>query len=75
MNIFEQIIASNSMIHIDLLLEQALATATEDTPTVRKIYESNDLDERWLLAHEQLGNHDKAQVLRQWLELKHDRRV
>ena len=71
MNIFEKILDTNSMTRIDYLCEeQNLELNNPAAIALKKIYESNDLDERLLIAHEWLGNFHEAQQLREWLAKK-----
>jgi hypothetical protein len=68
MNIFEKILDTNSMTRIDYLCEeQNLELNNPAAIALKKIYESNDLDQRHLIAHEWLGNFDEAKKLREWL--------
>lgn len=69
MNIFEQILDLRSLTAIGYKAEDALSEA--DTPEKRKalqaIMSTNNLDEAWALAHEQLGQHSQAAELRAWI--------
>ena len=71
MSIFENIIDTKSFLVIEMIATSALASANEkEKETLEKIIRSNDLDECWMLAHEYLGNKEKAQELKNWIEIK-----
>ncbi len=68
--IFRDILLSKSFIAIDYLCEDALKSpepSDADRQALRNIYQSNSLDERYALAHEHLGEHEKAAELRRWI--------
>ena len=45
------------------------------TKILKEMYESNCLDTIHAIAHEQLGNTDRAQALRQWIATKRSRNL
>ena len=68
--IFRDILGTRSSIAIDYMCEGAFEspqTSEADREALRNIYQSNNLDERYALAHEHLGEHDKAAELRRWI--------
>lgn len=69
MGIFSDILACRSLTNIHFMAEDARATTTD--PAQRKalqdIYETSRLDEVYAIAHEQLGHHEEAQKLRNWM--------
>ncbi len=77
MNIFERIIQSRSMIAIDYMIEDALRNETEDSDIIslRNIYDANSIDLRHAFAHEMLGNHSQAYMLRTWKTLSKEDRL
>lgn len=69
-NIFQQILDCRSLTNLDYLCEEALAApglAQPDRDALQRILGTNSLDERYALAHEHLGNREKAATLRQWM--------
>ena len=70
-NIFQKILNTRSLTVMDYKCEDALDTdaslTAEDKSALRTILNTNNLDERWALAHEHLGEHAEAKVLREWL--------
>lgn len=68
--IFERILACRSLTIMDYMCEDALAGASisvSERNTLERIYATNILDERYALAHEHLGQVEKAAELRQWV--------
>ena len=75
--IFHRILDYRSLTALDYLCEDALATpdmSQGERDTLQRILNTNSLDERYALAHEHLGEHDKAAELRQWIAGAADRR-
>jgi hypothetical protein len=77
MNIFQQILDCRSLTLIGYLAEDAIPLATSDSErkALQAIIETNKLDEAWALSHEQLGQHDKAAELRQFLASRATRQM
>ena len=69
MNIFEQILDCRSLTAIGYKAEDALTdTQTPDArAALKRISETNRLDEAWAIAHEQLGQREEAAKLWAWL--------
>lgn len=70
-NIFREILDTRSFHAIDFMCEDALNSqelSSADRDALKRLYETNSLDERYALAHEQLGEFDKAAELRRWTE-------
>ena len=69
MNIFQKILGSSSLTVIGYLAEDAIPHASNDAhlKALQAIYETNELDEAYALAHEQLGNQEEADHLRLWM--------
>lgn len=74
MNIFEKIYNCNSMIRIDHLCEeQNLELNNPAAIALKKIYESNDLDERHAICAEWMGYSGVAHILYARAENKKNR--
>ncbi|KWU17751.1 hypothetical protein [Burkholderia cenocepacia] len=68
MNIFEQILDIRSLTAIGYKAEDALEQApAELQEPLKAIIATNNLDEAWAIAHEQLGQHAEASKLRAWI--------
>lgn len=68
MKIFTDILAMRSFTAIGYMLDDALPTATGETrEALLRMQDTNKLDEIYAIAHEQLGHHEEAAKLRQWL--------
>lgn len=74
MEIFEQILKCRSMTVIAWRVEGAIAATSIGDPALHKallsVLNTNDLDEVWAIAHEQLGHVEEAQKLRTWIANK-----
>lgn len=71
------LIDTRSFTVMDWKLVEALFApdwSEEERIVIRRIYESNDLDERWMLCHEALGNTAETAELRTWLANKQERK-
>ncbi len=69
--IFQSILDTRSFTVINYKCEDAIEhpdTPESDRAALQRILESNSLDERWALAHEHLGQHDKAAEIREWMK-------
>lgn len=75
---FQKLYGESSFTAMDAILEeQCIPYAPEGSKELelfKKMYESNDLDERQLMCAEYLGYNDHAQQLREWLKKKSARR-
>ncbi len=71
-DLYERIIQCRSMTVIDYMIENAQneGVMLAPHPMLTAIYKSNSLDERWMLAHEALGNVEEAEKIRTWLAKK-----
>jgi len=68
MNIFQQIIDTRSLTVIHWKAEEALPTVEGDAhEALIEILATSVLDEIYIIAHMQLGQHEEAEVLRKWL--------
>jgi hypothetical protein len=69
MEIFRNIIDCRSMTAIGYMAEDALAANTDVAmrEALQGILNTNKLDEAYAIAHEQLGETEKAAELRAWL--------
>jgi hypothetical protein len=76
MSIFQAILAERSFTLITYNIENALpgATAAEKAALTRML-ETNKLDEIYAIAHEQLGQHEEAAQLRQWMAERANKRT
>lgn len=77
MNIFQEILDTRSMTAIGYMAEDALVACSDEAQqqTLRRIINASQLDEIYAICHEQLGQHDKAKELRDWLASRRDRRM
>lgn len=80
MSIFQQILDCRSLTIIGYLAEDHLALPADDDKSaerqaLRKILSTTQLDEIYIIAHEQLGNSEEAQQLRAWLASRKPRAV
>lgn len=68
MSIFQEILDCRSMTVIEYSILDALSSASaEDRLVLERMLNTNKLDEVYALAHEHLGQHEKAAQLREWL--------
>lgn len=68
MNIFREILDTSSWTIIQYRIDDTIETATpEDKVVLLKMQDTNKLDEVYALAHEHLGEHEKAKELRDWV--------
>lgn len=68
MEFFKKILESRSMTAIGYALEDALPTASGDAKeAIERMLNTNKLDEIYAIAHEQLGEHAEAAVLREFM--------
>lgn len=68
MNIFREILDTRSMTVIMHCIDEVMPTASpEEQAVLVKMQNTNKLDEVYALAHEHLGEHDKAKELRDWM--------
>lgn len=68
MKIFNDILELRSFTAIGYMVDDALPTATGETrEALLRMQDTNKLDEIYAIAHEQLGQHEEAVKLRQWL--------
>lgn len=69
MKIFEEILDIRSFTVIGWRIDETLPTMAEGPAkeALLKMQDTNQLDEIYALAHEQLGQHEEAAKLRQWL--------
>lgn len=66
--IFEEILDLRSMTAIGYRIEDAIPGADDATrAALERMLNTNKLDEIYAIAHEQLGHHEQAATLRQWL--------
>ena len=75
--IFHRILDCRSLTLLDYMCEDALAASDmpqDERDVLQRILNTNSLDERYALAHEHLGEHDKAAELRQWIAGAAERR-
>jgi hypothetical protein len=70
MNIFQQILETRSMTVIQYAVEEALnkVQGDEQREALSAMLGLNMLDEVYIIAHRQLGQHAEAEVLRRWLD-------
>lgn len=68
MSVFQEILDCRSMTVIEYSIMDALPGASDaDRPVLERMLNTNKLDEVYALAHEHLGQHEKAAQLREWL--------
>lgn len=68
MDIFRKIIDLRSMTGIMYLIDDEMEKASpEEKEVFVKMQNTNKLDEVYALAHEHLGEHDRAKELRDWI--------
>lgn len=68
-DIFRKILDMRSYHGILYLIDDAIdATTPEEKLVFEKMRDTNKLDEVYALAHEHLGEHEKAAELREWLK-------
>jgi hypothetical protein len=66
---FREILDTRSMTVIMYQLDEKMAAATPEEKVVfEQMQNTNKLDEVYALAHEQLGEHEEAKRLRDWME-------
>jgi hypothetical protein len=72
MDIFEQILKCRSMTAIVYKIEAAFCDEVpiDELMALHAMLNTNDLDEVWAIAHEQLGHVEEAQTLRTWIANK-----
>jgi hypothetical protein len=67
--LFEEILKIRSMTAIEYRIDDELPNVPDgpEKEALKKMQNTNKLDEIYALAHEQLGNHEEAAKLRQWM--------
>lgn len=75
--LIQRLYGETSFTIMDILIEEqgeaAAGESEENKRILKRIYESNDLDERHLICAEFLGYKKQAQDLRDWLAKKNRR--